>query len=101
MNSTTRFTRSLRGAALALLVAGVGVWTATGARVGWTQTSTVQMQRDEITGIDYPVRHAAFVPGVEMPLLALITAAGLVGASFVPRRRLIPVTFSKTSHQQS
>jgi len=97
MKSTTRFTRGLRGAALALLVAGLGAWTATGAHFGWTQTSAVQMQRDEITGIDYPVRRAAFIAGVEVPLLATLTAAVLVGATFIPRRAFATTRLSQSS----
>ena len=88
MNSTTRITRTLRSSAVALLIAGLGVWVATGTRIGWTQTSAVTMQRDEITGIDYPVRRAAFIAGVEVPLLAVAVAAALAGVSFIPRRSL-------------
>jgi ABC-type transporter Mla subunit MlaD len=86
MKSTNRFTRSLRGAATALFVIGLAVWALSGARLGWTQTSVVHTQRDEITGIDYPVRKPGFVAGVDVPLLATITAAALLGASFLPRR---------------
>lgn len=92
MKTTTRLTRSLRGAAIAVLVAGLGVWMATGARIGWTQTSVVQMQRDEITGIDFPVRHAAFIAGVEVPLLAAVAAAVFTGLSFIPRRSAVRVS---------
>ena len=78
--------RRLRHAALVLLVAGPAVWAVSGARLGWTQTSAVTMRRDEITGIDYPVRHPAFLPGVEIPLLATFAAAALAGLSLLPRR---------------
>lgn len=88
MKSTTRISRTLRATAIALLVVGVGIWIGTGARVGWTQTSAVTMQRDDITGIDYPVRHAAFVAGVEIPVLAAVVAAAFAGMSFIPRRAL-------------
>ena len=67
---------SLRGAALALLVGGMGVWLATGAHLGFTQTSVVTMKRDEITGIDYPERRPGFVAGIEFPL-------GTAGAAIV------------------
>ncbi|MEY3607665.1 MAG: hypothetical protein RLZZ447_453 [Verrucomicrobiota bacterium] len=67
---------SLRGAALALLVGGGGIWLATGAHLGFTQTSVVTMKRDEITGIDYPERRAGFIAGIEFPL-------GTAGASIV------------------
>ncbi|MBL9211735.1 MAG: hypothetical protein JNL92_14790 [Opitutaceae bacterium] len=85
MKTTARFTRGLRIAALVLFVAGIGLWAAAGAHVGWTQTSTVTLQRDEITGIDFPVRRAALVPGVEFPLAATLAAAALAGLSLLPR----------------
>ena len=67
---------SLRGVALALLVGGLGLWLATGAHLGFTQTSVVTMKRDEITGIDYPERRPGFVAGIEFPL-------GTAGAAIV------------------
>jgi len=66
----------LRGAALALLVGGLGVWLATGAHLGFTQTSLVTMKRDEVTGIEYPERRPGFVAGIEFPL-------GTAGAAIV------------------
>jgi hypothetical protein len=86
MNSTARFIRSLRAVAAALFIGGLAIWAFSGARLGWTQTSIVTTQRDEITGIDYPVRKPGFIAGIEVPLLATIAAAALVGASFLPRR---------------
>jgi hypothetical protein len=84
---SSRFSRILRATALAVLVGGIGTWLAHGARLGWTQTSVVQLQRDDITGIDYPVRQAAFVAGVEVPLLAGAVALAFGAMSLVPRRR--------------
>lgn len=72
----------LRLVAFAILLAGVGTWAAAGARLGWTQTSIVTQQRDEITGIDYPVRQAAFRPGIEIPFLALAAAGALAAGSW-------------------
>jgi hypothetical protein len=46
------------------------------------------MQHDQLTGIDYPVRAAAFRPGVEIPLLAAATALMLGGIAWVARRRV-------------
>jgi len=85
MKTTTRFTRGLRLAAIALFVAGFGLWAGTGAHVGWTQTSTVTIQRDEITGIDFPVRRDALVPGIEFPFAATLAAAALAGLSLLNR----------------
>lgn len=87
MQNRSRLPLALRGAAVAVLLAGLGTWVATGAHRGWTQTSAVTMQKDEITGIDYPVRRDAFVAGVEIPLAAAGLAAVLAGLSFVSRRR--------------
>ena len=84
---TNRLPTTLRRAALATLVVGIAIWAAAGARLGWTQTSVVSIQRDEITGIDFPVRHSAFVPGVEVPLLAFAAASVLAGLSWATARR--------------
>ena len=84
---TNRISRFLRSSALAVIATGLGVWVATGAHIGWTQTSVVTMQHDELTGIDYPVRAAAFRPGIEVPLLATATAAMLGGIAWVAGRR--------------
>lgn len=85
---TNRLSRILRWSAVAVVAAGLGVWLAAGAHLGWTQTSSVTMHRDEITGIDYPVRAAGFRPGIEIPLLATATAAVLGGVAWVARRRV-------------
>ena len=86
MKTSHSLRRGLRVGALAVFAAGAIVWTATGAHRGWTQTSVVTLQRDEITGIDYPVRHDRFVAGVEVPLAAAAVAAVLAGASLFRRR---------------
>lgn len=85
MKPIRSLTRMLRPAAAVVLVAGLAVWAFTGAHVGWTQTSVVEIRRDDITGIDFPVRRDAFVAGVEVPLLAAGAAAFIAGLSFVPR----------------
>jgi hypothetical protein len=86
MNFTASLPKLLRAAAVAVFLAGLGLWLAHGARLGWTQTSVVTMQRDEITGIDYPVRSDGFVAGVEVPAVGLAAAGALVALSFLPRR---------------
>jgi hypothetical protein len=63
------------------LILGIGAWVATGARLGWTQTSTVTLQHDAITGIVYPVRQPAFIAGIEIPLLGTAVAAVLATVS--------------------
>jgi hypothetical protein len=85
--SPSRLVRSLRLAALASLVAVAGLWFATGAHRGWTQTSKVSFQHDEITGIDFPVREKTFVAGVEVLAAGLALAAALAAAGQFARRR--------------
>jgi hypothetical protein len=88
--TTSILSFGLRSAALTALVIGLGTWAGTGAHLGWTQTSTVTIQHDEITGIDYPVRQEAFVAGVEVLALGVAASAALAGASFLPRLRRVP-----------
>ena len=80
----------LRVLAAALAVGGVGVWLATGAHRGWTRTSEVEIRRDEITGIDYPVRREKFTAGIEIPVAALVGAAALSVIARVLRPRERP-----------
>jgi hypothetical protein len=84
-------TRTLRLTSVLLLALGLGIWAASGARLGWTQTSVVSMQRDEITGIDFPVRRNAFRAGIEIPVLAAIVAAAAAGASVLVQRRSVRI----------
>jgi hypothetical protein len=91
MKTKPSLVRALRVFALIVLLAGLAVWTRSGARLGWTQTSVVTLQHDEITGIEFPVRHNAFVAGIEVPLLAVAAAIGAVGLSLLAQRRLAPV----------
>lgn len=54
------------------------------------------MRRDEITGIDYPVRSDKFTAGVEIPLTALGGAALLaVGAALLRPRDSNGPTFPR------
>jgi hypothetical protein len=84
--SSGRSRKLLRIAALIVLLGAVGGWIASGARVGWTQTSITELKTDEITGIEYPVRQPAFVPGLEVPVAGVLLAAGLAGLSLLARR---------------
>jgi hypothetical protein len=91
MKSQPSFIRALRLSAGIVLAAGLAVWAGSGARLGWTQTSVVTMQHDEITGIDFPVRSDAFIAGIEFPILAAAIAAAAASLSVVVQRRAIPV----------
>lgn len=90
MQNSPRNPRLLRRAALVVFGLGLAVWLFTGAHLGWTQTSKVSLQRDDVTGIDYPVRQDAFVAGVEVPLAAAGLAAALAGLSLLPAFRRTP-----------
>ncbi|HEY0946177.1 MAG TPA: hypothetical protein VGD81_12950 [Opitutaceae bacterium] len=87
MHTTTSLTFGLRAAAVTALLIALGVWFSTGAHTGWTQTSAVTMQRDDITGIDYPVRRNVFVAGIEVPLLGTAAATAFAGLSLLTQRR--------------
>lgn len=92
MQPTNRLSLVLRLTAAAALLAVLGLWAVTGARLGWTQTSKVVLQHDEITGIDFPVREKTFVAGVEVLAVGAGFAAALAAASvFTNRRRLRPL----------
>ena len=91
MKTKFSLVRALRVSALVIVLAGLGLWANSGARVGWTQTSVVTLHRDEITGIDFPVRRRAFIAGVEVPLLASAAALLVAGLSVFAQRRAIAV----------
>jgi hypothetical protein len=78
---------TVRIAALLTLIAVLSLWISTGAHRGWTQTSKVFVQRDEITDIDFPVRQKTFVAGVEILLAGAGLSAALFGTSFLVNRR--------------
>ncbi len=90
--TTSLLAFGLRGAAITALVISLGTWIATGSHTGFTQTSIVLMQHDEITGIDFPVHQDAFIAGVELLAAGLAGAAVLAGLSFIPRVRRIGAT---------
>ncbi|MCU0794197.1 MAG: hypothetical protein MUE42_15415 [Opitutaceae bacterium] len=84
---SSRAARALRIAAATVLLAVLSLWAGTGAHLGWTQTSRVTVQHDEITGIDYPVREPAFVAGVELLAAGLGLAAAVATAGWWAGRR--------------
>lgn len=90
MKHKSSLARALRLSAIIVLAGGLAAWVGSGARLGWTQTSAVTIQHDEITGIDFPVRRAVFVAGIEVPLLATAIAVVAAGLSVVAQRRSVP-----------
>jgi len=85
--TTSVLSFGLRGAAITALVIALGTWIGTGSHLGWSQTSIVQMQHDEVTGINFPVRQSTFIAGIEVIAIGLAAAAAFTGLSFVPRVR--------------
>jgi hypothetical protein len=82
-----RVSSLLRWSAGIVLIAIVAVWVATGAHRGWTKTEIVEMHRDEITGIDYPVQRPGFVAGVDLLGAGASVAAILFAGSWITNRR--------------
>ncbi|MFO1476305.1 MAG: hypothetical protein U1F98_06605 [Verrucomicrobiota bacterium] len=71
----------------ALALAATVYWLAAGAHRGWTRTSLVRVQVDEVTGIEGRTYVPGFVPGIDF-LAASWGASALLGAAgwFVARR---------------
>tara|TARA_B110000037_G_C17024015_1_gene466567 strand:+ start:740 stop:1042 length:303 start_codon:yes stop_codon:yes gene_type:complete len=71
-----------------IFIGSVLLWLWGGARPGWTMNEIVVWKVDEITGIDYPEAHEAFLPGVEFPALGLFIFFGCVMLELVLKRFL-------------
>ena len=68
---------------MAALILTLGLWLATGAHPGWTQTQITEMHRDEITGIEYPEHRDGFVAGLDVLGLGSSVALVLFGLAWV------------------
>jgi hypothetical protein len=79
--------RTLRIAAVALLVAAVMVWIATGANRGWTETNIPRKVVDDVTGIDGIVYDKGFKPGRDFLGASALVAGLLAGVSFFFRTK--------------
>ncbi len=73
LNATAH--RAPRLVGIAALTASTALWLFTGRHFGWTQTSVVVTEIDPVTELSYPVRHPAFIAGLEV--LALGWGLGL------------------------
>lgn len=82
-----RATLALRLAAAVLIAGTIALWAATGAHRGWTQTSKVVLQQDEITGIEFPVHQKTSVAGVEVLAAGVALSTALAAASLLTARR--------------
>lgn len=72
--------------ALVVAVGGLGVWFATGAHRGWSQTSVPTKEIDEITGIEATVYEDRFVAGVDFLGATLLGAGALAVSSLFFRK---------------
>jgi hypothetical protein len=86
MKTKRKLDRILTLTAASVLLATLAVWVGTGSHLGWTRTSAVLMQHDEITGIDYPVHQLTFVAGVEVLALGSAAAVALAASGWTARR---------------
>ncbi len=75
----------LRALAVALLVAALALWLATGTNRGWTKTSIPIRTPDPVTGLEGITWEKRFVPGVDFLGAAALAAGVLAGLSFVFR----------------
>ena len=75
----------IRVAGIAFILAVIAGWVAAGANTGWTKDRVTVMKTDEITGIEYPEYHDAFIPGLE--LLALGIGLGLAATALTFLRK--------------
>lgn len=69
-----------------LLLVSVSFWLLKGANLGWTKTETTTLALDEITGLEYPVLQAVFIPGIDLLGAAVLVAAAAGGLSWILRR---------------
>lgn len=67
--------------AVAVALAAVATWLATGANRGWTKTSVEVKTLDPVTGIEGITYQPKFLPGVDFLGAALIVAGALAGTS--------------------
>jgi hypothetical protein len=73
----------LRMLAAMLALGSLIAWLASGANRGWTKTSVTTWQKDPVTEIEGPIIEKRLQPGIDLLALALLSAAGLFGASMV------------------
>ncbi len=78
---------ALRLLALAVLLAAVGYWLATGANRGWTKTSVPIKTVDDVTGIEGVTYRKQFVPGLDFLAAAVGAAIVCAGLSFLFRTK--------------
>ena len=73
--------------ALALALAVVATWAASGANRGWTKTSRAVKTVDSVTGLDGIPYEKHFSPGVDFLAVGLAAAGALAGVSFLTKHK--------------
>jgi hypothetical protein len=79
--------RTLQIAALLIIVGGLATWFATGHDKGWTKTIKTIPKVEPITGMPYQEEIKGFYPGVDFLAVTLVAGAGLLGVSFLLRKK--------------
>jgi hypothetical protein len=75
----------IRGFALVLLLATMGLWAGLGGRFGWTETQVTEKRADPAGGGERVESHPAFVPGVEFLALGVGGAILIFAATLFVR----------------
>jgi len=75
----------VRGFALVLLLATLGLWAGLGGRFGWTETQVAERRVDPVSGIERMESHPTFVPGVEFLALGVGGAILIFAATLFVR----------------
>ncbi|MDE0770252.1 MAG: hypothetical protein OSB19_17885 [Opitutaceae bacterium] len=71
----------LRIAGPSIFLIGIFIWMMGGARAGFSNTSIVHVQMDEITGIESKRYEDGFVPGIEFVAIGFLGFAVTLGAA--------------------
>lgn len=71
-----------------LAVGTLAGWAGLGANPGWTKTELIHFVRDEVTGLDGPVREKVFLPGIELLAVGLLAAAFVFVLSLVLKPKI-------------
>lgn len=75
------------GLSALLLLGSIGIWFATGAHSGWTQTKLPVEHTDDITGLTYTEYQEGFIAGVEFPAIGLSLAIATALITFFVNRK--------------
>ncbi|MGK0237057.1 MAG: hypothetical protein ACKVGW_05445 [Verrucomicrobiia bacterium] len=71
----------LRIAGPVIFLIGISIWMTGGARAGFSNTSIVYVEIDEITGIESKKYEDGFVPGLEFMAIGFFGFAVTLGAA--------------------